>query len=486
MNNESLKRKAVSGFFWSLFERFGAQGVTFVVSIILARLLDPSAYGVIAIVNVFSAILSVFVNKGLPSALVQKKNPDDLDFSSMFYFNIVLSIVLYALLFFFAPLIENFYNMNNLTTMIRVGSFEIIIAGIKSVECAYVEKNMMFKKFFFATLGGTIGAAVIGVLMAFNGFGVWALIAQSLFNTTVDTIILWFTVKWRPKWIFSFKRIKELFRYGWKILVSCLLDTGYSRARQLIIGKMYSEEDLAYYNRGQAYPSLLVDNVNSSINSVLFPSMSNYQDDKITLKSLMRRAIKLGTYIIMPIMAGFAVCSYDIIKIVLTDKWLPCVPFLCIFCFSYAFMPVHAANLNAIKALGRSDIFLKLEIIKKVVDLIAILSTMWFGVIYMAYSFLVTTILAQIINAFPNKKLLGYSYFEQLKDMLPIIMLSAGMGIIVYSVRLLKLNSWITLLIQIPLGITIYIIGSRLLKIDSFDYCISIIRSGFGRKNKKV
>jgi O-antigen/teichoic acid export membrane protein len=343
---------------------------------------------------------------------------------------------------------------------------------------------MQFKKFFFATLGGTIGAAIVGITLAYSGFGVWALVAQSLFNAIVDTIILWITVKWKPKRMFSMKRLKGLFSFGWKMLASSLLETVYNEIRQLIIGKIYTSNDLAYYNQGQKFPSVITSNINSSIDSVLLPTMSKEQDNKTRVKSMTRRAIKTSTYIMMPLMIGLAVCAKPIVSLVLTDKWLPCVTFLRIFCFTYAFWPIHTANLNAIKALGRSDIFLKLEIIKKVIGIIAILSTMYISVEAMAYSMLITSILSQIINSWPNKKLLNYSYIEQLKDMLPQICLSLFMGTIVYFIQFIKLSNVITLILQIIIGACIYVLGSRVFHIDSYEYVSSTIKDMF-KKSKK-
>ena len=474
----NAKNQAISGFLWRFFERCGAQGVTLVVSIILARLLDPDVYGTIALISVFTIILDVFVNSGFGNALIQKKDADDLDFSSVFYFNIFMCIVLYAFLFITAPLIASFYRLPELTALVRVLGLNLILSGVKNVQQAYVSKHLLFKKFFFATLGGTLGAAVVGIWMAYRGYGVWALVAQQLFNGTVDTIILWLTVKWRPKRIFSFERLKSLFSYGWKLLVSSLLDTGYNQLRQLIIGKMYTTADLAFYNKGTEYTHPIITNINSSIDSVLFPVMSNAQDNRDTVKGMTRRAITTSSYIIWPMMMGIAACAEPIVRIVLTEKWLPCVPYMRIFCIVYAFWPIHTANLNAIKALGRSDLFLKLEIIKKAVGLAIILATMWHSVMAMAWGMLVSCFTSQIINSWPNKKLLDYSYGQQIKDILPSILLSSAMFGIVYGIQFVGLNDWLTLIIQIPLGVVIYIAGSKLFKIESFDYLL-ITAKGF-------
>ncbi len=477
--------RVLSNFLWRFAERCGAQGVSFVVSVVLARLLVPEVYGTIALVTVFTAILNVFVDSGLGSALVQKKDADDLDFSSVFYFNVAVCCLLYLGMFFAAPFIAEFYNRPELTPVIRVLSLTLVISGVKNVQQAYVSRTMQFKRFFFATLGGTVGAAGIGIAMAYCGFGVWALVIQQIFNATVDTVILWITVRWRPKRMFSWKRLKGLFSYGWKLLVSALLDTVYGNLRQLIIGKMYSSADLAQYNRGRQFPDVIITNINSSIDSVLLPTMARVQEDAAQVKGMTRRAMKTSTYIMAPLMMGLAFCAQPVVRLVLTEKWLPCVPFMQIFCITYMFYPVHTANLNAIKAMGRSDLFLKLEIVKKVVGLVLLLSTMWFGVMAMAYSLLVSTLTGMIINSWPNKRLLRYSYFEQMKDILPGILLAVLMGCCVYPIQWLGLPDIVSLLLQVPLGALIYIGASAVLHLESYEYLMDMIVPFIKRIKKK-
>lgn len=481
MNNKN-RSLVLSNILWRFLERCGAQGVAFIVSLVLARILDPNLYGIIALVSVFIAVMQVFVDSGMGNALIQKKDADDLDFSTVFFFNTFVCILLYGVMYLVAPLIASFYEMPILTPIVRVLSLTLIISGVKNVQQAYVSRNLMFRKFFFSTLGGTIGAGIIGIWMAVKGFGVWALVAQNLINTTIDTIILWITVKWRPKKMFSISRLKSLFTYGWKLLVSALIDTGYNNLRSLIIGKLYTSSDLAFFNRGKQFPNLIVTNINTAIDSVLLPTMSKVQDDKNRVRDMTRRAIKTSTFIMMPIMMGLAVCAEPIVRLILTEKWLPTVFFLRIFCFTYAFYPIHTANLNAIKAMGRSDLFLKLEIIKKVVGLSALVSTMFISVEAMALSLLATSIMSQLINSWPNRKLLDYGYRNQLMDMFPQISLSLVMGVIVLSVRLLGYTELVTLIIQVPLGICVYVILSKLFHVDSFEYVIDVTKGLIRKK----
>ena len=479
MENDSfnnMSSKATSGLLWTFLERFGAQCVTLIVSIILARLLDPVVFGTVAIVTVFMEILNVFIDSGLGNALIQKKDADDIDFSSVFYFNIFMCIALYLVLFFLAPLMSRFYGMDELTDIIRVMGLSLIVSGVRNIQRAFVSRKLQFKRFFFATIGGTLGAAALGIWMAYRGFGVWALVAQGLFNNVVGTVILWLTVKWRPKRVFSFTRFRGLFSFGWKLLVSDLINTVYNNLRQLIIGKMYTTQSLAMYNRGYMIPNVFVININSAIDSVLFPVMSSAQDDVNVVRAMTRRSIRISSYIMWPVMMGIAACSTPLVSILLTDKWLPCVPFLIIFCISYAFLPLQTANLNAIKALGRSEIYLKLEIIKKIVGFAILAATMWFGPLVMAASNLLFAVINYLINAFPNRKLLNYSYGQQIMDAAPPMLLSAFMFGIVYCVRFLELSNWLTLIIQIPLGVLIYVGGTKLFKLDSFDYILGTVK----------
>lgn len=476
MSNVSGKEIS-SNLLWRLLERFGAQGVTFIVSLVLARVLDPAVYGTVALITVITSILQVFVDSGLGTALIQKKDADDLDFSTVFFFNLGFSIVLYSLLFLGSPTLAVLYKRPELVPLIRVLGLIVLIAGVKNILQAYVSRHLLFKKFFFATLGGTVGAAIIGIWMAYHGYGVWALIAQNLFNATIDTIILWLTVKWHPRWMFSFKRLKLLFSYGWKLLVSTLLDKVWIQMRQLIIGVKYSTEDLAFYNKGHEFPEYATTAINSSIDSVLLPVMARAQDSKEQVKQMTRRAIKVSSYIMWPVMMGLAACAEPMIRVLITDKWMFAVPYLRIFCITFAFYPIHTANLNAIKAVGRSDVFLILEIIKKVVGLALILISMWHGVFIMALSTIVGSFCSQIINSWPNRNLLGYGYLEQLKDLLPSIGISLVMAVAVYFVQYLHFSDLITLLIQIPLGVTIYVGISILFKYEPFIYCLEIAKS---------
>ncbi len=450
--------------------------ISLIVSVVLARILLPSDYAAIALVMVFINIANVFVSNGFGNALIQKKNADRMDFSSVFYINLALSAVLYGILYTAAPWIAGFYEMPVLSRVLRVLGIRIIIASINSIQHAYVARNMLFKSFFKATLFGTVLSGIVGVWMAYFGFGVWALVVQYLVNACTDTMFLWFTVRWRPGAGYSWKRARGLFSYGWKLLLSGILDTGYNELRNLVIGKLYSPADLAYYNQGDKYPKLIVVNVNTSISSVLFPVMSHYQDKRARIKAVTRTSVQISSYIMWPFMIGMAAMAEPVIRLTLTDKWLPCVPFLRIFCISYGLWPIHTCNLQAIQALGRSDIFLKLEILKKGIGVIALVIAMKFGSEEIALSLLVTGIISVFINAAPNRRLLGYSYTEQMADLLSPFVLSLVVGVIIWPFNHCFTSDMITIAVQMAIGVPLYLSGSVLTKQKGSQIIWGILR----------
>lgn len=478
-------KRIISNLIWRFLERCGAQGVTLIVSLILARLLNPEIYGTIALIMVIIAIFEVFVDSGFGTALIQKKDADELDFSSVFYFNVFICFILYFIIFLISPLIAAFYNNNDLVPIIRVLGLIVVFSGIKNIQQAYVSRNMLFKKFFFSTMIGTIISALIGIGLAYNGYGVWAIVVQMILNTAIDTVVLWITVDWRPKWQFSFERLRVLFLFGWKILASSLIYTVYKKTCQLIIGKVYSEADLGFYNQGEQIPYTLTTNINASIDSVLLPVMSSAQDNLSILKSMTRKSIQLGTFVIFPCMAGMIACADPLVRVILTDKWLPCVPYLRIFCLSYAFWPIHTANLNAIKALGRSDIFLKVEIIKLIISIVIILFTVNISPFALACGSLLSNFICIFINAFPNIKLLKYSFYEQIKDLFPNFIFSVLMGAIVFLVSRFNASVLVVLLIQIPLGIILYVLFAIIIRNESFIYLLNSIKE-FRSKSREL
>lgn len=468
--------KVFTNLIWRFAERIGVKLITTVVSLILARILAPEAFGTVTIVLVITDILQVFVESGFGTALIQKKDADDLDFSSVFFFNVAVCLFLYAALFISAPWIASVYRKPELVPIIRTVGTILIVAGVRNVQQAYVSRNMLFRRFFFSTLGGTLCGAAAGIGMAFAGFGVWAYVVQYLVNNVVGTVILWLTVRWRPKKQFSIIRLKGMFTYGWKLLVSSVLNTFSDKLRQLVIGYQYDSSSLSFYNYGVVFPNLIVENVNTSIDSVLLPALSAEQDSAEAVKSMTKRAVKVSSYIMWPLMLGLMAVAAPMVQLILGDDWMPCVPYIRIFCLYYALFPIHTANLNAIKAVGRSDIFLKLEIIKRLLDFAVVLGTMFIGVKAMAFGLLAEGVINLFVNSVPNFGLIGYSFSEQLLDIFPAAALAAVMSGVVWLLSLFGMGNIVTLFLQILLGGAIYIGGSVLFRIDTFRYVLNIAK----------
>lgn len=484
---ETSKAKVLSGLIWKFAERISAQVVTFVVSIVLGRLLSPDDYGLIAVVTIFITFANCIVTNGFGSSLIQKKDSDNLDFSTVLYFQFAFSLALYGILFIAAPLIAKFFGegYDLLVPVLRVLGIRIPLTAINNVQQAYVGKKMIFRKFFLSTIGGTVISAVVGIWMAYEGYGVWALVGQYLTNTFISTVILAFTIKWKPELKFSWARLKILFSYGWKLLVGGIINETYVELRKIAIGKLYTSADLAYFDRGMQIPNIIVTNINSSISNVLFPAISNAQNNMADVKAIMRRSIRTSSYIMCPLMFGLAVVAEPLISFLLTDKWLPCVPYLQIYCISYCFEPIQTANLQAIKAVGRSDIFLKLEIIKKVAYAVILVAVMFHSVDAIAYSLLLNTLIAVFVNTTPNKKLLGYSFKELIADMAPGIILSAVMSGVVYlEGMLLPFSALPRMIIQVATGGIIYLVLSVVFKVESFSYLLNTVKEMLPGKKK--
>ena len=475
-NNENLKKQVASGLLWKFGERIIAQGISFIISTILARILMPELYGTISLVLIFINLANVFITNGLGEALIRNKEADEKDFSTVFYCSLGISVFLYFILFFCAQWIADFYHNQDLVLVLRVLSLQIPLSSVKTVQHAYVSKHLLFKKFFFSTLGGTIISGVIGIIMALNGAGVWALVEQYLVNSVIDMTVLFFTVSWRPRLVFSKSSAKYAFSYGWKLVAAGFINQLYSEARSIIIGKKYTTADLAYYQKGDHFPSLVITNINTSISTVMFPAMASVNDNIDRLRSMTRQSMKLTSYIIFPMMAGLIAVADPMIRMLLTDKWMPCVPFLRLGCLYWVFQPMQTSNYQAIKAVGRSDICLKLEFIKKGIGIVLILITMQINVYALALSNVIMACISMLLNMAPNKKLIGYGFKNQIIDIAPAAILSMIMGIVVWCIEIIPANDAIVLVLQIVVGIVIYVGGSKIFKIDSFDYILGFIR----------
>lgn len=469
-------QNVISGFFWSFGERITAQLITFVVTIILARLLTPGEYGVVALILGFITLANVFVSNGLGEALVQDKQANEKDFSSIFWCSFVLSAVLYAGIFFASPFIATFFKNDTICPLLRVIALKLPISSISTIQHAYVSKHMQFKKFFFSTLGGTLISGVVGVAMAYMGFGPWAVVVQYLVNSSVDTIVLLITVPWRPHLWFDKRSAKRLIAFGWKMMISAFINAAYGEIRSIVIGKVYSTEDLAQYKRGHQFPQLFITNINTAVSAVIFPAMAKVNDDIAEVKRLTRRAMVVTAYLIFPLMVGMAAVAEPLVKVLLTDKWLPCVNYLQLACISFGLQPIQEANCQAIKSIGRSDVYLKMEIIKKTIGIGLLFAVINKGVTTIAIIEVVSICISAVISVIPNKRLIGYSIFEQIKDLLPSLVMSAIMGLSVYPFTFLSCAPLVIVSVQFVVGVMVYLILSKLTKNEAFEYLLDIIQ----------
>ncbi len=465
-------------------ERFGVQTIQFILQIVLARLLSPDHYGVLSLMIIFTTLANVFIQNGFNTALIQNKDVTEEDYSSVFWVTLGTSCILYTILFFSAPLIGVLYKAPEIVVPFRVLALMIFPGALNSIQLAKTSREMNFKKVFYSNIGGIVVSGVVGIIIAYRGGGLWALVAQTMLNIFVACIVMWFTVRWRPRFVCRLSRIKVLFAFGWKLLVSSLIDTLYQDIRSLVIGIKYDESTLGYYNRGKQFPQFIINAVNGTVQSVMLPAMSAEQDDKKQVKTLMQNSISLSAFIIFPLMAGLAGVAEPMVRLLLTEKWLPCVPFLQIYCFSFAFYPVHSCNLQAINAVGRSDLFLKLEIIKKSYGLatLAIAVLFFDSPIAIALTGVITTLIGCFVNASPNKKLIGYAYGEQLRDILPSLMQSLVMFGCVLAVLLLKLPTIVTLALQVIVGVGVYLVLSLIFRPKPFCILLQSLRTLTAKK----
>lgn len=474
MNDQKLKSQMTSGMIWKFAERFAAQGVSFVVSMVLARILMPEDYGAVAIINIFISIADVFLSSGLNTSLIQKRDADDLDFSTIFYLNLGLSLALYLVLFGTAPFIAQAYDMPILKSTIRVFALRIPVSAFQVIQVAYISKKMQFKKFFFATITGTILSAVVGIAMAIKGMGVWALIGQYLTNTVIDTMMLWATVKWIPKKMFSIKAAVLLIKYSWKVMMTDLLGTLCNNLGDFIIGAKYNSANLAYYTKGKQLPQLFRTNIYTTLISVLFPGIAAVNDNMITVKKITRKSVRIMAYIVFPISLGLMAAGDTIIEVLFTEKWLPMLPYVYVMCVETIISVPATIALQPIKAVGRSDLMLKSEIIKKIFFMISTVVAMNYGVFAIALTVPANTLLDLTINTIINKKIINYSIFEELSDCFTAFTLSLMMAAIVVFIGKIELNIYVKVVIQILTGVLSYAGVSYLTKNKEFIYILNV------------
>ena len=466
-----------SNIMWRFAERIGSQIVLFVVSIILTRLLSPDEFGVISLITVITGVLNLFVDAGFSNALIQKQYVDQTDYSTVFYLNVTLGVIFYIVMYAAAPGIAYFYGRNDIIPYIRVLSLTLVIGGLGGVQQALVAKKIEYKKLFFSSLSGTLISGVVSIAMAFKGFGVWSLIAQKLIDQVMDTVILWFTVHWRPSFCFSMERMKPLAAYGSKLLGSSLLYSATNNLTGLLVGKIFSTSELAYYEKGRQVPMLLVNNVQAVVQSVLFPVLAERQTQQEQIRKMLEQSVIISAYCIFPCMVGIAVCAEPLVRILFTEQWIELVPYLQIWCCICITYLLDTANLQVIQALGRSDIFLKIEIIKEGITIISLLITLPFGVLTMLMVSCIERPLFWYINAEPCREMVGYGFIQQLKELKSIIVLNLILAVSVWGIGFLPLHDLALLIVQVLSGIVIYLVGSVVLQIEALSRILKLVKT---------
>ena len=480
--NVTINKKVVSSnLFWRFLERFGAYIVGFVISVVLARILDPDTYGVVALMTVVIAFLDVFVTGGFANSLIHDKNATDKDFNTILIFNTLFSIALYIALFFTSPLIAAYYEKPVLTWLIRVAGISLLINGIKNLQYAYVAKKLQFKKFFFATLGGTIVSGIVGIIMALRGLGPWALVVQGVANHFIDSLILWIVIRWKPKFQFSFQLFKKHFSFGWKILLYKIIYNISNSVRQLAIGKKYSESDLAFYNRGKTYPNIIGQNIYNSVNSVMYPVLAKTQDDYKRFNEVLAKALKINLFVMLPICVGMFCVAEPFIYILLGSKWLPCVPYIRIFCVVMLFNSVEAIISNGPMALGKSTASMILGIIECLISIGLLIAAIPFGVMMIGYSMILSSLINCIIYYIYLKYLSGFKVLKSLLDSFDSLITTVLMGVLVYSIARFQLPVYAIFPIQVIVGVVAYYFLNKFFDNKALPYCLSLVK-GLRRK----
>ena len=466
MSADSLKQKTTKGLFWSSVERFSNQGVSFIFSIILARILAPSDFGIVAMIGIFFAVAQSFVDSGFSNALVRKTDRREEDLSTCFYFNIGVGIVAYIVLFLIAPFIADFYNQPILSPIIRITGLGVVLNSLCVVQQALFTIRIDFKSQAKVTLSATIISGIVGVVLAYLEYGVWALVWQGVVMSLVRMGILWLMSKWRPKTGFSKDSFHYLFGYGSKLLASGLLDTIYNNIYPIVIGKFYSPAQLGNYSRALSFAQLPSSNITSILQRVTFPVLSTIQDDMPRLQTDYRRLLKLSAFIVFPLMMGLAAVAFPVIRIILTPKWEGCSLYLQIICFALMLYPIHAINLNLLQVKGRSDLFLRLEVIKKIVGVCIMCITIPLGITAMCIGMVASSLIALFINTFYTGKLIDIGYLKQMRDLLPIFINSLLMGGVVFITIQFIMNDVFKLMVGGIIGGLYYLLSSYIFTRD--------------------
>ena len=472
----SLKEKTVKGVMWSSIDRFSTQGIQFVFSILIARLLLPSDYGAVAMLNIFLSISQSFIDCGFGTALIRKLDRTDTDFSTVFYFNIVVGLFFYIVLWLASPYIAAFYEIPLLEDITKVLALTFVFSSFSGVHSAKLSITIDFKTIAKISIIVTILTGSVGLWMAYNGYGVWALVIQAVSWSLLRTVLLWLFVRWIPKWIFSWKSFRGMFSFGSKLLISGLIDTTYKNIYTLVVGKVFSSTTLGLYSRASGLAQYPSSNITSVLQGVTFPVLSSIQNETERLADAYKRFLRISAFIIFPLMVGLAAVADPLVRLVLTDKWEGCIYLLQIVCFSMMWYPIHAINLNLLQVKGRSDFFLKLEIIKKIQGVTILCVTIPMGIVVMCYGQIVGSLLSLVYNTYYTKKLIGYGYIAQMKDLLHILIHSLAMGVGVWCIVQIFDSLWLQLVVGILFGAVYYIVRAYFLHFEELKEVISLVR----------
>jgi len=461
---------------WSSIDRFTTQGISFVFSMLIARMLLPSDYGVIGMLAIFMSVSQCFIDSGFGTALVRKNDRTEEDFCTVFYFNIAVACICYALLFLASPYIARFYNLPLLESVTKVWGLNLIISSFAGIQNAQLTIAIDFKSRAKISVITTLFTGGIGLWLAYRGYGVWALVFQTLSSNILRTILLWAIVRWMPKLIFSWQSFKELFSFGSKLLASSLLDTVYNNIYPIVIGKFFSASSLGVYSRADSLARFPSSNITGVLQSVTFPVLSTIQDDETRLSNAYRRFLRISAFVIFPLMVGLSAVADPFIRLVLTDKWEGAIYLLQILCFALMWYPIHAINLNLLQVKGRSDYFLRLEVIKKILGVAILCVTIPLGLVAMCYGHVIFYVVCLGINTYYTKKIIDYGFLDQMKDLLHILVHSLVMYGIVLAIVYVMPTLWSQLLVGTLAGMAYYIIGAYLMKFDEMNELILLLK----------
>lgn len=471
-----LKSKTVKGLTWSSIDRFSSQGISFIFSILIARILSPHDYGIVAMVSIFFAVAQSFIDSGFTNALIRKKERTEEDLSTCFYFNIIVGLFFYGVLFCAAPYIAEFFHQPILNPVVKVSGVSILFNSLSVVQNAQFSYKIEFKTVAKISLSSALLSGIVGLVLAYGGYGVWALVLQGVFATFARTLLLWTLSKWRPKKGFYKDSFNYLFGYGSKILASGLIDTIYNNVYPMVIGKCYSPTQLGNFSRAFGWAQLPSANITGVIQRVTFPVLSEIQDDDIRLEVNYRRLLRLSGFIIFPLMVGMAALAVPIVHVFLTSKWDGCVVYLQIICFSMMWHPIHALNLNLLQVKGRSDLFLRLEIIKKIVGLGILFITLPISILVMCVGCIAESLINLLVNTYYTGKLIGIGYIDQMRDLIPILLNSFFMGVVIFFTIDLFSSEVVQLILGTVLGFLIYLSGAYLFTRRELNECVNAIR----------